>query len=353
MAEKEIKSVAYSCDPGTMFFQVADESGKVKIIRNAFVEIPDMEDVEEILKQNNWQYIKDNDGYYVIGEDSLRVSRMFEKIQLKRPMQDGVLNKNEDKKMLVLSEMIHSTLGKAPDDKSVVCICISSPSVDGSVGSTYHEARLTGMFTRLGWKVKVIEEGYAVVLSECPTIEEKDGTISKFSGLGLSCGAGRTNCFLAYKALPVIGMSVAKGGDWIDTQVSNEIGMPISQVTSRKEKELDFTNINYDDDFLFAMDAFYTAMIKNVFTHFAKKFVEVKSEIDSPIEIVVAGGTSMPKGFCQKIEKVIKGMQLPFTVKAVKPANDPRNAVVLGCLAQAKVIKNKLLRGETLEDILG
>ena len=351
--ENEIKDGVVGTDVGTMFFQVADEGSNIKTIRNAFVEIEGIDDIEEILKQNNWQYVKDGEKYYVIGEDSLRVARMFDKIQLRRPMADGILNKDENQKMLVLSEMISSTLGKAPTDRSVVCICVSSPPVDDVTGNTYHEARLSSMFTRLGWKVKVIEEGYAVVLSECPTIEEKDGTISKFSGIGCSFGAGKVNCFLAYKALPVIGMSCARSGDWIDQQVSNELGLSISQVTARKEKELDFTNINMDDDFQFAMDAFYNSMIKYVFTHFSKKFIEVKSQIDSPLEIVVAGGTSLPKGFCEKIEKVIKGMKLPFNIKAVRSASDPRNAVVLGCLAQSKVTHKKMVRGDSLDDILG
>jgi len=335
-------SIAYGCDCGTMFFQVADENQEVTTIRNAFVEISGIDDIEDILKQNGWQYVKDDRGYYVIGEDSLRVAQMFAKVQLRRPLQDGVLNKDEDKKMLVLGEMINSTVGRAPDSKSVICTCISSPSVDGSVDNTYHEARLKSMFTRLGWNVRIIEEGYAVVLSECPTMEEKDGSISKFSGLGLSFGAGRINCVLAYKALPVIGMSTIRSGDWVDQQVSEQLGIPISQVTARKERGIDFDNIDIDDDFEFAINAFYGAMLKYVFSHFGKKFDEIKSDFTAPLEIVVAGGTSMPKGFCKKVTEVIKGMDLPFELKGVRSASDPRNAVVFGCLAQAIITRNKM-----------
>jgi len=37
--------------------------------------------------------------YFVVGEDSMRVARMFPgKVELRRPMQDGILNKEEDKK---------------------------------------------------------------------------------------------------------------------------------------------------------------------------------------------------------------------------------------------------------------
>ena len=141
---------AYGVDVGTMFFQVANskEDGTVnyKTIRNAFVEISDMDGIDDILKQNGWQYIKDGDNYYVMGEDSLRVAQMFPgKVELRRPLHGGVLNKDESKKMLVLAELIKSTVGDAPNDTSLICTCVSSESVDGSVDSTYHKARLTSM----------------------------------------------------------------------------------------------------------------------------------------------------------------------------------------------------------------
>jgi len=343
----------YAVDCGTMFFQVANKAGNVDIIRNAFVEISDIDGIDDILDQNGWKYVKDgHNTYYVIGEDSLRVAQMFPgKVELRRPMKDGVLNKNEDKKMIVLAEIIRSTIGDAPNDKSIICTCVSSESVDASVDSTYHKARLASMFTRLGWKVKVIEEGYAVVLSECPVMDEPDGTQSKFSGIGMSFGSGRSNAVLAYKALPIVGMSCVHSGDWISEQVADQLGIPVSQVTAIKEKKLDFKNLNLDDDVIFALDAFYSAMIKNVFNNFAKKFKEVKSNFEAPIEVVIAGGTSMPNGFCEKVESVIRGLDLPFGIKSVRHASSPRNAVVKGCLAHAIITKKKIDSGVEIKDL--
>lgn len=727
------KGRVVAADVGTMFFQTAElgqnNAINIKTIRNAFVELADLDDIEDILKQNKWQYVRDGEHYYVIGEDSLRVARMFPgKVELRRPMQDGVLNKGEEKKMLVLAELIESSIGKATGEDSLVCTCVSSESVDGSSDSTFHKARLTGMFKRLGWNVKVIEEGLAVVLSERPVIKEADGTESPYSGIGLSClvpgtkiytdhgilnienvkagykvlthmgrwrninnvitkefdgsmtkiqvvgfsntteeykfvdnheiyikkdgewkwvgcedvdegdivgepiiqpdrekygfigmticerttcsntykktridatsdvqrligyflgdgyvlrksnkgigfdfglneegyvkdiveileknfgkpssisyhekegeskrirvnchsiglgnyfrnhfydengekkypydisrlskgqclnllvgmirsdgwvngesvvfgttstnlailakqlfsrvglpasisyreprehilqdgrvitgkkdewqiisggkltstslqdmiektncsnsmfsekifidgyfccspiqkieteeylglvydlqveedhsfsgpfmtihncGAGRVNCVLAYKGLPIIGMSVSKAGDFIDKQVSIQTDTPISQVAYKKEKELDFTNIDEEDDVLFALDAYYGVMIEFVFDKFAKKFAEVKSQFDAPLDIIVAGGTSMPKGFCEKVEKVIKEMNLPFKINEVKRASDPRNAVVKGCLTQALISQKKLKESKKLNEMLG
>ena len=98
-----------------------------------------------------------------------------------------------------------------------------------------------------------------------------------------------------------------------------------------------------DDDVVFALDAYYTTMIEHVFSIFSRKFEQIKGEFtDAPLDIVVAGGTAMPKGFCTKIAEVVKGMKLPFAIKDIRMASDPRNAVVIGCLRQAIATQIKL-----------
>jgi hypothetical protein len=349
-------SKAYGVDVGTMFFQVAenDDEGKINLkeIRNAFVELEATEDIEQVLAQNDWQYVSDDKHYYVIGEDSMRVAKMFPgKVELRMPMQGGVLNKGEDKKMLVMAKMIESSIGKAPDKNSLVCTCVSSDPVDGAQDNLFHKARLEGMFKRLGWNVKVIEEGHAVILSENPSITDQDGKRIPFSGIGVSFGAGKVNCVLAYRGLSVIGMSAARSGDWIDKKVAEQTDEPITKVTSVKENKLDFNNIDYDDDVVFALDAYYTNMIEYVFKNFAKKFSKEKSEFEAPLDIVIAGGTSMPKGFRDKVKSVVDGLDLPFEIKDVIHSEDPRNAVVKGLLTQA-IISKKKLKDKKIDEML-
>ncbi len=348
-------SRAVGNDCGTMFFQTAerDKDGSIKLkeIRNAFVELEASEDVEQVLEQNNWQYLKDGNKYFVIGEDSMKVARIFPgKVELRRPMQNGVLNKGEDKKMLVMAKMIETSIGKAPDESSVVCTCVSSEPVDDGVDNTFHKARLEGMFKRLGWNVKIIEEGHAVILCERPVLIEENGNSVPYSGLGISFGAGKVNCVLAYRGLPIIGMSATRSGDWIDKKVSDQTDTPISQVISIKEKKLDFNNIDYDDDVIFALNAYYTNMLEYVFKNFAKKFSKVKSQFDAPIDIVIAGGTSMPKGFRDKVEEVVSSLDLPFEIKDVIQSKDPRNAVVKGLLTQA-IITHKKMKKDKMDKV--
>ena len=339
-------------DPGTAFFQTAEQNSEGEIefkeIRNAFVELENYqtEDIESILKQNNWQYVSDGRNFFIIGSDCLRVSLMFPKVEIRRPMQDGVLNKGEDKKMLVMAKMIESSIGKAQDKESLVCFCVSSDSIDTNVDNVFHKARLEGVFKRLGYHTKVIEEGYAVILSERPVLIESDGAESPYSGIGISLGSGKSNCVLAYKGLPIIGFSVTRAGDFLDKKVSEQTDTPLSQVTNIKETKLNFDNIDYDNDVIFALDAYYTNMIEYVFKNFANKFSKVKSQFETPLDIVLAGGTSMPKGFHKKAEMIIRNLELPFKIKNVIHSKDPRNSVVTGCLTQAIISQKKLNQNE-------
>jgi hypothetical protein len=259
-------SRAVGVDVGTGFYQVAEkeQSGvKVQIVRNAFAELQAIENMEDTLKANGWSYIKDGDQYYITGEDSLKVARMFAgKVQLRRPLESGVLNKGEDKKVLVLSKIIDSTVGTAPDDKSVVTTCVSSESVDESQDSTNHRRRLEALFTTKGWNVRVIEEAHAVIMSERPTVTELDGTESTMSGIGISFGAGRVNCVLYYKGVQMLGMSAARSGDWIDKQAAEStVGQEnIALVTNYKETKLDFDNLDLDNDIAFALDTYYRSI---------------------------------------------------------------------------------------------
>jgi hypothetical protein len=146
-------------------------------------------------------------------------------------------------------------------------------------------------------------------------------------------------------------MSVSRSGDWIDKQVSSQTGAPISQILRKKEFDLDFENLNEDDDIIFGLSTYYDVMLKHVFGLFAKKFVEVKTEFDMPLDIVVAGGTSMPNGFENRVSSVISGMTLPFKIGSIKKSQDPRNSVVLGLLVQAGISQRKLDKGIS-EDII-
>ena len=325
-----------------------------KTIRNVFVELSSFEndDIEQILKQNNWEYVVDNNHYFVTGEDSLKIARLFPEIKIRRPMQNGVLNKGEDKKMLIMASMIERAIGKAEDENSVVCYCVSSPVVDSNdFDNTFHKNRLEGMIKRLGFIPKCVDEGIGVLFSERPVVTTKEGEEVPYSGLSISWGAGRTNAVLAYRGLQILGMSCNRGGDYIDKMVVQNTDAPISKVIHIKENKLDFNSLDYDDDIIFALSVYYQNLIEYVFKNFAKKFKENKSTFDFPIPIVIAGGTAMPPGFRDKVAEVVSKLDLPFEVGNITISKDPRNSVVKGLLTQA-IISQKKLKEKKIDEML-
>lgn len=342
---------AYGLDIGTAFFKCALESDnnsiEYKKIRNCFIELENDESTQEALTNNNWQYVLHNNKYYVVGEDAIKMARLFPgKIEVRRPMESGILSKTEDQKIIIMSDIIEKLIGKSSSENDVVTTSISSPDVEKDGDSVFHKARISGMISSLGFKVNVIEEGLAVVLAECPTLIEEDGTESKYSGAGISCGGGKVNCVLAYKGKTITGFSVSRSGDWVDKMVAESTNTPISQVVAKKEKKLDLNNVDMNDDVLYSLDIFYGEMLKFVFSHFAKKFKEVKSEFptNEGIEFVIAGGTSMVPGFINKVEKIIKEMELPFKVKNIRHAQDPHYSASKGMLTHALVNKKKRIK---------
>ena len=347
-----------SCDLGTAFLQSAEKNkdGEIefKTVRNAFVELESrhgIDDIESILKQNKWQYVTDGKRYFVVGEDSVRVARLFPDIIIRRPMQDGVLNKDEDKKMLIMASMIENLAGKAPTKDSLVCFCVSSEAVDGALDSVFHKNRIDSMFKRLGWKTKVIEEGMSIILSEAPSITTRDGEKVPYSGLAISLGAGRANAVLAYRGLQILGMSCGKAGDEIDKKVSEQTGIPVSQVSYIKENKLDFSAIDFEDDVIFALDCYYSNILEYIFRNFSKKFKKIKSQFEGKIPIIFAGGTSNPPGFVEKAKKVIDTLDLPFEIGNIKVSKNPLTAVVKGLLIQAIISQKKLIKDDIEKDL--
>ena len=94
-----------------------------------------------------------------------------------------------------------------------------SLDVDNNV--VYHQGLFEGMLNKIGYTGKAINEAHAVVFSE---LAEQD-----FTGIGLSFGGGMANACVAYKTIPCLSFSVARGGDWIDKNVANVLGIKKSQ----------------------------------------------------------------------------------------------------------------------------
>jgi len=362
--------MAKGLDVGTMFLVKAEEDELVDgtgftVERNVFLQAATTDDTEETLKENHWAYAKHDDEYYILGEDALKLKNLLTvgskresdnivmtKVgDLRRPMQNGILNTSEEKlSIAIIQKIIANLVGKPSQPNEVLCYCAPGDPVDSNLSVVFHKGILTKFLSSLGYHVECVPEALAIIFSECPTVEDDavDGGEAPFSGISFSFGAGMCNICFAYKKLPLIAFSVARSGDWIDREASKVAGVDQAAMTRYKESHFDLNNVDYSNMKDAALDIFYSNMIEHALSNFSEKFNQLDrdSQTTAPLEIVVAGGTASIPGFLEKFKEVLSEKELPFNVKNVKMAAEPLYTVASGCLAKAISVENKKAKVE-------
>ncbi len=354
---------AIGLDCGTMWLvkSSVDQIAKgtlYSIERNCFLELADTPDTEEMLKENNWSYAKHEGKYYILGDDAIKLKNMLTvnvssdnqgivatKVgDLRRPMKDGILNTSGEKlSVAIIQKLIGSLIGKPSHDQECLCFCAPGDPVDNALSVVFHKTMLGNYLKTLGYRIECIPEALAIIFSERPVADDpdEDGGEAPFSGISFSFGAGMANICFAWKKMPLINFSVARSGDWIDKESARTAGCIISAITRFKESKLDLSNIDYTDMRQAALSIYYENMIEHALNNFSEKFNSLDNRIDSPLEIVIAGGTASVTGFLDKFKSVLDGLELPFEVKSVRMADNPLYSVANGCLIKAMSTEKK------------
>jgi len=349
-------------DGGTNWLVVAkkDKNGKTFVTgqRNCFIDMdPDFEDM---LSASGYNYIKDiengEEKIFVVGRDALTLSLLYSKndknggreTRLRRPMSKMVINSKSDKRAIkMLKYMLQSLVGKPDKEGEIAVMSIPADPVSGEFNTLFHQNMCLSFIRELGWEVFPIQESLSIIYASAPSTVGDDGEELNMTGLGLSFGAGGVNGCLAMRgtisdqttfALPI-------SGDWIDESVSSVTQKTSSEIMVLKEKysksgvfSLEKPPYDYegeDQDVIMSLYIYYKNLIETVVRQFKKVFVKNGTMFPFPLEVVVAGGTSLPNGFEALVEQVIKEVQWPFDIKGVRRAKDPLSATAIGCLTAA------------------
>ena len=192
-----------------------------------------------------------------------------------------------------------------------------------------------------------IEDGFCCTTVQKVEYEDYEGVVydlqvdedHSFSGPFLTihnCGAGMVNVCYAMYGNPIFKFAIVNSGDWIDNQAAKAIGESPTFVNKQKMK----VSLLKEPTTLVerAIQTQYNLMIertvKGIMDGFANANKTVRS--DTPVDIVVAGGTSLIHGFRDVFEKTIRQAELPITIGDVIQPADALYSVARGCLIAAE-----------------
>jgi actin-like ATPase involved in cell morphogenesis len=294
---------------------------------NAFIDLPPSKFTEQILEQNEIDFIKEKNHIVVYGNGAAKFANMFN-AETRRPMRHGLVNATEPYAQRLLEVIVTSLLGEPKSSGTRICFSVPGAPLGSATSLVYHEALMKQMLEGLGYEAKSINEGLAVVFAN----QEKDN----FSGIGISFGGGLTNVCLAYLSVPVFTFAIPKGGDDIDEAVGMVTGDTATRVRTVKEDGLDL-NKKPKNKILGALQIYYEDLINTVVEGIQEALdrTDRMPKLDRALPVVLAGGSSLPKGFRSRFERALEAQKLPLPISEVRAARNPLVATAKGALLAA------------------
>jgi len=280
-------------------------------------------------------FVKDKDNSFILlGKDAIEKA-IERNDNAKRPMYKGVVSAKEKDAKRILAFILKEVVGTPSEVSEKIVFCIPAQPVDQEdedfdVG--YHEDVVKSILSECGYDPKAINEAEALCYAE---LESDD-----YTGISISAGAGMQNICVMLNGEPTVMFSTSKSGDFIDRMSAVATGEPDSDVQAEKEGG-DFTvGMPNDNPVLSAISAYYERLIDYTTKQLSASLSNHKSlpKFKSPLTIVIAGGTSLAKGYVEMFHKKLIENNFPLPIKEVRHAADPLHAVAKGCLIASKVL---------------
>lgn len=336
--EKVIYRGGVGVDVGTSFLvvtrQTEDGTFVNKIHRNCLFPMDVNDESADLLERGDYSFIKSNDKYYILGDDAINLTCAIGRGNVIRPMQEGVLNPKLSNASELLFYIIKSIVGEPIVKNENLYFSCPANAIDKEVDNLFHKTVLNGFFAKLGYNPKPINEAMCLIYDNSPVAKNGDEEIP-LTGLATSWGAGQVNTCISFKGLCLAEFSCTKSGDNIDEQVEKVTGISKSKIVKIKEKKLDLGNVDTNDRVQTALSVFYDETISRIVYYICENFKDKSNEIDGEIEWIVGGGTSLPSGFCQRLEAIIKKSNLPFKIYRIRHAAQPFLSVSQGACLRA------------------
>jgi len=327
--DKTNNNSALGLDVGTSRICLAQRAGEefqYETQLNAFVNIPFSKMTEGVLKKGKVPHTVSGAEIVVHGNESDRFADLLN-METRRTMSRGVLNPAEPDSLSMIRKIVESLLDPSKD-RQKLCFTVPAAPLGAEENLTYHEATIRQILVELGYEVKSINEGLAVVYSELES--------SNYTGIGVSCGGGLCNVCLAYLSVPVLSFSIPKAGDYIDTNTATVTGERANRVRIAKEDSFHLNGF-FADKLQQVLGVYYDEMIQSVVNGMKQAFSNSRSLPKSGrnLPIILSGGTALPEGFRDRFEKIFREAELPITATEIRMADDPLHTSAKGALVAA------------------
>lgn len=136
------------------------------------------------------------------------------------------------------------------------------------------------------------------------------------------------------------GGALHNSGDYIDHMTALATGEKDTVVQAEKEQGSYVIGQTNDNQILEAVCSYYERLIDYTTKNLSEALNQSKSlpKFKEPLTVVVAGGTSLAKGYVETFEKKLVENNFPLPIKVVKHASDPLHSVAKGCLIASQVL---------------
>jgi hypothetical protein len=323
------KTKAIGFDIGTsriVTARQADAGIQYNVQLNGFVGIPYSKMAAKMLEKESVPHAVAGDEILVHGNESERFADLLDK-DIRRTMTRGILNPDEPESIRFIREIAASMVG-AGSQNQLLCFSVPAAPLGSEESLTYHEATLRAVFSDLGYSVKSINEGLAVVYAEMES--------TNYTGIGISCGGGLCNVCLSYLSVPVFSFSIPKAGDFIDNSAASVTGERANRIRIYKEKSFHI-NGHYEDKVKQALGVYYDDMIQTLVAGMRSAFLQARKlpNLSKPVPLVLSGGTAMPGGFRDRFERTLRESSFPIELSEIRMAAEPLTATAKGALVAA------------------
>jgi hypothetical protein len=339
MAEEDVP-MGVGLDVGTSFLVAGrfGNDGKIdfKKMRDCFIELEpktpiNAKFIKKGLDDRKAPYIEKDGNYYVLGEEAFLMANERH-ITTRRPMHRGVLAPSETEAFPILQELIKRIVGEPKAEGETLVFSVPAKPIDAEFDQLFHQDMIKSFIDSLGFNAVAMNEAEALAYSEL--LDEG------LTGIAISCGAGMMNVAVLSAGEPVVTFSTSRSGDWVDVQAATATNMTASMIQQEKEHpDLDLMNPEPGNQIQAAISVYYGNLLVYTLENIAHDLANSPSlpKFKDAVPLVVAGGTSLPRGFIEKFKQAIAAVNMPIEISEVRHASDPLHAVSNGLTLAASM----------------